>query len=477
MGRASSQPKSLSISSSAPSSRPFSGAGPAPTRLNISAKTLFSFSTAPFPLSFTRPKVVRWSNSTTRITRFATSARNIDSFSPWCTKEANSCSPTILASWSLALKSAAVREANAAESNWGASPTVATSCPVRSTSNAQRAFDSRRNACKCCWICLKSFSENDQLAAPAITCPRSVGLGHVPPGKQRLRDRHAIGVLEIPAHREAPRDAGHPDPRRFEELLEVGRRDLALHRGVGGDDHLPYPRAVRDALQQPVEPQRLGAHPLKRGEPPAQHMITPAEAAGALDRGHVRGFLHHAQHARLATRIAADRTRVLVGERAAHPARPHPLPHGADRLRQPRGALHRLLQQEKREPLRRLPSDPGELRQLRHEIIDGRHGGLQRQLKRERQARGELLHFRLVQLGGALLRLRHGGEHEVLEHFHVPLGDDLGVDLDGADLPPPVGRGLYHPPARRAGHGLLRQLRLDLRQPELHLLPQLEQAG
>src|SRR5216117_4038007 len=71
MGRASSYPKSLSISSSAPSSRPFSGAaGPAPTRLNIASNTLATFSTAPFALSFTRPRVVRWSNSTTRITRF-----------------------------------------------------------------------------------------------------------------------------------------------------------------------------------------------------------------------------------------------------------------------------------------------------------------------------------------------------------------------------------------------------------------------
>src|SRR2546427_13030822 len=222
MGRASSQPKSLSISSSAPSSRRFSGAvGPAPTRLNISAKTLFSFSTAPFPLSFTRPKVVRWSNSTTRITRFATSARNIDSFSPWCTREANSCSPIILASWSLALKSAAVREANAAESNWGGSPTVATSWPVRSTSSAQRAFESPRNACKCCWICLKSLSENDQLAAPAITPSRSLGLGHVPPRQQRLRDRHTVGVLQIPSHRQAARDAGHAHARGLERLLQV----------------------------------------------------------------------------------------------------------------------------------------------------------------------------------------------------------------------------------------------------------------
>src|SRR5206468_4605214 len=88
----------------------------------------------------------------------------------------------------------------------------------------------------------------------------------------------------------------------------------------------------------------------------------------------------------------------------------------------------------KREPLRRLAPDPGELSQLRHEIIDGRHGELQRQLKRERQARGELLHFRLVELGGALLRLRNRGEHEVLEHLDIPLGNRLGIDRKSTRL-------------------------------------------
>src|SRR5213594_4452206 len=330
---ASSQPKSLSISSSAPSRTPFCGAaGPVLTRLNISSKTFVRCSTAPFPLSFTSPSVVRWSNSTTRMTRFATSARNIDSFSPWCTSEANSRSPTILASWSLALKSAAVREANAAESNCGGSPTVATSWPVRSTSSAQRAFESPRNACKCCWICLKSLSENDQLAAPAITPSRSLGLGHVPPREQRLRDRHAVGVLEIPAHRQAPRDAGHPDARRLEELLQVGGGHLALHRGVGGDDHLQHPRAVRHALHQAVEPQRFRAHPLERGEPAPQHVIAAAEPPRALDRGHVRGLLHHAQHARFAAGIGADGAGILVGQRATHAARPHPPPDWGGRF-------------------------------------------------------------------------------------------------------------------------------------------------
>src|SRR2546425_536856 len=292
MGRASSQPKSLSISSSAPSSRPFSGAaGPAPTRLNISSKTLFSFSTAPFPLSFTRPKVVRWSNSTTRMTRFATSARNIDSFSPWCTREANSGSPIILASWSLALKSAAVREAKAVESNWGGSPTVATSCPVRSTSRAQRAFASRRNACRCCWINLKSFSENDQLAA----------------------------------------------------------------------------------------------HAIQRAEPSPEHVVATPEAPGALDGPDISRLLHHAQHRGIPSRVGADRARILVGQVAAGAARRDPVPHPANGIGQAPGGFRRLLQQGKREALRRLATDPGELGELRHEIFDGRHGELQRQLKRKRQ--------------------------------------------------------------------------------------------
>src|SRR5256885_16880870 len=78
--------------------------------------------------------------------------------------------------------------------------------------------------------------------------------------------------------------------------------------------------------------------------------------------------------------------RFLIGERAALAAGGHPRADRADRLRQARGGLRRLLQKVKREPLRRLPSDPGELRQLRPEIFVSRNGGLYRQLKREQQA-------------------------------------------------------------------------------------------
>src|SRR6185503_4295861 len=189
------------------------------------------------------------------ITRFATSARYIDSFSPWCTSDANSASPIIFASWSLALKSAAVSDANAVGSNCGVSPTVATSWPLRSTSSAQRAFDSRRYACRYVWICLKSLSLNDQLAAPAMRLLRSLGLGHIAPRRQRLRDGDRVGVLEIASDRQAPRDPRHAHTGRLQHLLDVGRGGLPFHRGVGGDDDLPHARAVGDTRHQLLEAQ------------------------------------------------------------------------------------------------------------------------------------------------------------------------------------------------------------------------------
>src|ERR1041384_1325710 len=70
------------------------------------------------------------------------------------------------ASWSFALKSAAVSVANAVGSNFGCSPTVATSCPVRSTRSAQRALQSVRNRSNERVMAPKSSSVNDQLVEP-----------------------------------------------------------------------------------------------------------------------------------------------------------------------------------------------------------------------------------------------------------------------------------------------------------------------
>src|SRR5205809_2101819 len=458
MDRASPYPKSLSISSSAPSRRPgFCSAGPVRTRLNISSNTLFKFSTTALAFSLTRPSVARLLKSTTRITRLATSARYMDSRSPWCTSEANSGSPIIFASWSLALKSAAVREAKAVGSNCGVSPTVATSWPVRSTSSAQRAFESRRNACRCCWICLKSFSLNDQLAAPVIALLGSL-LPHLAPRSQRLRDRHAVGVLQVAAHRQTAGDPGHAHARGAQHLLQVCRGHLALHRRIGRDDHFAHTGTVAYPLDERPDAQRLGPHPVQGRHPAAQHVVAPPIPPRALDGGDVLRLLHDAQQRGIPPRVAADRTRILVGEIPAGTARHHLRAHAADRLRQPLGRLRRLLEQVECEPLRGLGSDPGEPGELRHEIINGRHVALQWQLERERYTPGELPHLGLLQLGGPLLHLRHRGQHQVLEHFDVPLAHHLRSDRNGPDLAPTVGRRLHHPPAGRHRHRLLRQL-------------------
>src|SRR5204863_214321 len=83
----------------------------------------------------------------------------------------------------------------------------------------------------------------------------------------------AVGVLEVAPDRDAARDTGHPDARRLEQLLQVGRCNLPFHGRIGRDDDLPHAGrpAVGDAGQQTVEPQRLGADALEGRQPPAQH--------------------------------------------------------------------------------------------------------------------------------------------------------------------------------------------------------------
>src|SRR4029078_769447 len=55
---------------------------------------------------------------------------------------------------------------------------------------------------------------------------------------QRPDQGDLVGVLEVPADRDAPRDAGHAADLAREALVEVHRGGLALERGVGGEDHL-----------------------------------------------------------------------------------------------------------------------------------------------------------------------------------------------------------------------------------------------
>src|ERR1035437_8849595 len=107
------------------------------------------------------------------------------------------------ASWSFALKSAAVSVANDTGSKCGCSPTVATSCPERSTSSAQRALLSKRDFWRAAVVATKSPSEKDRLAEPVYINRGSLEepSSHLLTRRDRLRDRHAIRVFEdTPPH-------------------------------------------------------------------------------------------------------------------------------------------------------------------------------------------------------------------------------------------------------------------------------------
>ncbi len=101
-----------------------------------------------------------------------------------------------------------------------------------------------------------------------------------------------------------------PKPR--EQLLDVGGRDLALHRRIGGQNDLSHP-ALANPPHQMVESKRLRTDAVERREPSAKHMIASPEIGRAIYHRHCRGFLHHTEDPRIATGIAADEARLVFG--------------------------------------------------------------------------------------------------------------------------------------------------------------------
>src|SRR5688500_14820051 len=179
------------------------------------------------------------------MTRRATSARYIDSRSPWWKSAPNSGSPSIRASWSLALKSAAVSDANAVGSNATGWPTVATSWPVRSTMSAVRALDSCRNDVRMSSIRRESSSRNDQLDAPDIQRRLRKRCLHAPEERFAAAAEHRLHL---------PRDIIPEQPHRLDAPLpgeELERRHPAKR--------VPAEQ-VAAVMRQPL----LGEHPPRR---------------------------------------------------------------------------------------------------------------------------------------------------------------------------------------------------------------------
>ena len=83
----------------------------------------------------------------------------------------------------------------------------------------------------------------------------------------------------------------------------------------------------RSAVGQPdhqlPDAQLVGPDPVDRRDRPAEHVVLAAELPGALDGDDVLRLLDDADEAGVASRVAADRARRLLGHVAADLAEPH----------------------------------------------------------------------------------------------------------------------------------------------------------
>src|ERR1043166_8139648 len=80
-----------------------------------------------------------------------------------------------------------------------------------------------------------------------------------------------------------------------------------------------------------------------------------------------------------------------------------------------------------------------------------------RKLEWEREASSRLAQLFLVHLARAALGVTDRRQYEILEHLGIAPAQHAGIDLDAADLPPPIHRGLDHPASGRPGDHTLGQ--------------------
>src|SRR4029077_15286313 len=124
-------------------------------------------------------------------------------------------------------------------------------------------------------------------------------------------------------------------------------------------------------VQQFANPKLFWPNARQRVQRATEHVVATAEFTGALDALHTLRLLDNAYQRRIPARIAADPASVLVGDVAAHRAELHAVAHLAQHGGQPIdvGRLHR--QQMKRDTLRALRPDTGQLAELVDQILDG----------------------------------------------------------------------------------------------------------
>src|SRR5262249_8265491 len=169
---------------------------------------------------------------------------------------------------------------------------------------------------------------------------------------------------------QAARDPGDPKADRPQQLGEVDRRGLALDARVRGEDDLLDAAAV-EARQELAHLEVLRPDAVERGERAEEHVIAPAELAGALEGQEIVGLFHDTEGAALPRRIAADPAGILLGDVEAHRAVEDPRLELRQRLGELSDLVRRSLEKEEGEALRRLRPDAGQLLERFDEPRDG----------------------------------------------------------------------------------------------------------
>ncbi len=164
-----------------------------------------------------------------------------------------------------------------------------------------------------------------------------------------------------------PRD-DHPRGALAHRVGQVHRGRLARGGRVGGHHDLAHAAGL-DTLDQLLDAQVLGIHPVDRRQRTAEHVVAAAELVGALDRDHVARLLHDADHLAVAPLVLADPAARADGQVEADLTVADGLLDLADRVRQRQRLLGREPQDVERQPLSRALADSGHARQLGDQAV------------------------------------------------------------------------------------------------------------
>src|SRR5690606_27910035 len=177
-----------------------------------------------------------------------------------------------------------------------------------------------------------------------------------------------VRVLEVPADGQAGREPRDGDAHAAQHPGEVGGGGLALDVGVGGEDDLGDV-AVGQAGHELTDAEVVRADAVDRIDRAAEHVVLPAELAGALDRDDVLGLLDDAQDVVAAAGVQADTAALTLGDVAADLAEANLALDLREDVREPLDVRGLGRQDVERDPLGALGPDPGESTELVDEVL------------------------------------------------------------------------------------------------------------